>query len=68
MTALNILLLGKNGQVGWEPTETFETGIRKTVRWHLDHPDWVTNVQSGAYRDWVQTQYAQAEPKPAAAH
>ena len=45
-------------ELGWKPTETFETGIRKTVQWYLDHPDWVANVQSGAYRDWVGTNYA----------
>lgn len=45
------------GELGWKPAETFETGIRKTVRWYLDHPQWVANVQSGAYRDWVQKQY-----------
>ncbi len=45
-------------ELGWKPAETFESGIRKTVRWYLDHPEWVANVQSGAYRDWVQTQYA----------
>jgi len=44
-------------ELGWKPAETFETGIRKTVRWYLDHPDWVQRVQSGAYRDWVATQY-----------
>ncbi len=44
-------------ELGWKPAETFETGIRKTVRWYLDHPDWVAQVQSGAYRDWVATQY-----------
>jgi len=45
-------------ELGWKPAETFETGIRKTVQWYLDHPDWVAHVQSGAYREWVQTQYA----------
>jgi dTDP-glucose 4,6-dehydratase len=45
-------------ELGWRPAETFETGIRKTVRWYLDHPDWVAQVQSGAYRDWVATNYA----------
>ena len=45
-------------ELGWKPAETFDTGIRKTVQWYLDHPDWVANVQSGAYRDWVATQYA----------
>ncbi|GAA3996177.1 dTDP-glucose 4,6-dehydratase [Comamonas faecalis] len=45
-------------ELGWKPAETFETGIRKTVQWYLDNPEWVTNVQSGAYREWVAKQYA----------
>jgi dTDP-glucose 4,6-dehydratase len=45
-------------ELGWRPAETFETGIRKTVRWYLDNPQWVAHVQSGAYRDWVKIQYA----------
>jgi dTDP-glucose 4,6-dehydratase len=45
-------------ELGWKPAETFESGIRKTVVWYLEHPDWVSRVQSGAYRDWVQKQYA----------
>jgi len=44
--------------LGWKPAETFESGIRKTVQWYLDHPQWVQRVQSGAYREWVQKQYA----------
>ena len=44
-------------ELGWKPAETFETGIRKTVQWYLDNPDWVKNVQSGAYREWVSKQY-----------
>jgi dTDP-glucose 4,6-dehydratase len=44
-------------ELGWRPAETFETGIRKTVQWYLDHPDWVAEVQSGAYREWVQANY-----------
>ena len=47
-------------ELGWRPAETFESGIRKTVQWYLANPEWVGNVQSGAYRDWVQTQYAAA--------
>ena len=47
-------------ELGWRPAETFETGIRKTVQWYLDHPDWVANVQSGAYRAWVNRQYGGA--------
>ncbi len=46
-------------ELGWKPLETFETGIRKTVQWYLGNQAWVTRVQSGAYRDWVQTNYAQ---------
>jgi dTDP-glucose 4,6-dehydratase len=47
-------------ELGWKPAETFESGIRKTVQWYLDHADWVANVQSGAYRAWVTQQYASA--------
>jgi dTDP-glucose 4,6-dehydratase len=47
-------------ELGWKPAETFESGIRKTVQWYLDNPDWVRHVQSGAYRDWVSTQYSEA--------
>ncbi len=47
-------------ELGWKPAETFDTGIRQTVRWYLDHPGWVARVQSGAYRDWLQAQYGQA--------
>ena len=44
-------------ELGWKPAEIFETGIRKTVQWYLDNPEWVANVQSGAYREWVAKQY-----------
>ena len=44
-------------ELGWKPAETFETGMRKTVRWYLDHQAWVRNVTSGAYREWVGKQY-----------
>ena len=45
-------------ELGWRPAETFASGLRKTVRWYLDHAEWVRHVQSGAYRDWVATNYA----------
>jgi dTDP-glucose 4,6-dehydratase len=45
-------------ELGWRPAETFDSGIRKTVQWYLDHADWVAGVQSGGYRDWVATNYA----------
>lgn len=48
-------------ELGWKPAETFETGIRKTVQWYLDNQDWVANVQTGAYRDWVEKNYAGRE-------
>jgi dTDP-glucose 4,6-dehydratase len=44
-------------ELGWKPKETFETGIRSTVRWYLDNAEWVRNVTSGAYREWVGKQY-----------
>ena len=47
-------------KLGWKPAETFDTGTRKTVQWYLANPEWVAHVQSGAYRNWLQTQYAQA--------
>lgn len=47
-----------NRELGWHPAETFETGIRKTVRWYLDNQQWVERVVSGEYRDWLVRQYA----------
>lgn len=44
-------------ELGWEPNETFDSGIRKTVQWYLKHPDWVAQVQNGTYRNWLQTNY-----------
>jgi dTDP-glucose 4,6-dehydratase len=49
-------------ELGWRPAETFETGIRKTIQWYLDHPDWIAHVQSGSYRDWVAQNYAERQP------
>ena len=45
-------------ELGWKPSETFETGIRKTARWYLDNENWVRNVTTGSYRNWVDKQYA----------
>ena len=45
-------------ELGWKPAETFETGLAKTVRWYLDHAQWVEEVQSGEYRNWVELNYA----------
>ncbi|ENV34783.1 dTDP-glucose 4,6-dehydratase [Acinetobacter gerneri] len=43
--------------LGWVPNESFETGLRKTVEWYLNNQEWVENVQSGEYKNWVQQQY-----------
>ena len=45
-------------ELGWRPADSFETGIRKTVQWYLDHPDWVADVQSGSYREWLAAHYS----------
>jgi dTDP-glucose 4,6-dehydratase len=44
-------------ELGWTPAEEFSRGLEKTVDWYLAHQHWVTNVTSGAYRDWVRKQY-----------
>jgi dTDP-glucose 4,6-dehydratase len=49
------------GRLGWRPAVTFEDGIRQTVRWYLDHPEWVESVTSGSYREWVDRQYGSVE-------
>jgi dTDP-glucose 4,6-dehydratase len=46
-------------ELGWRPAETFGSGIRKTVQWYLAHAEWVAEVQSGAYRDWVARNYGE---------
>jgi dTDP-glucose 4,6-dehydratase len=48
-------------ELRWKPKEKFETGLRRTVAWYLDHMDWVESVTSGAYRDWVELNYADRE-------
>lgn len=46
-----------NRELGWKPSETFETGIRKTVQWYLNNQEWAKNVTSGAYQKWVEKHY-----------
>ena len=46
------------GELGWQPKETFESGIRKTIGWYLENQAWIQNVTSGAYRQWMATQYS----------
>jgi dTDP-glucose 4,6-dehydratase len=44
-------------ELGWKPKETLETGLRKTVQWYLDNPEWVESVQTGEYRKWIEKHY-----------
>jgi dTDP-glucose 4,6-dehydratase len=54
--AMNI---GKiESELGWRPRETFATGIRKTIQWYLENPAWIQSVTTGAYRQWMATQYS----------
>jgi dTDP-glucose 4,6-dehydratase len=48
-------------ELGWAPRERFETGLRKTVQWYLDHMDWLGGVTSGAYRNWIDLNYGRRE-------
>ncbi len=47
------------GELGWRPTETFESGLARTVQWYLDHDDWVAGVRDGRYRQWLELNYGQ---------
>jgi len=46
-------------ELGWQPEENFDTGIRKTVQWYLDNQEWVTHVVSGEYQNWVKQNYTE---------
>ncbi len=62
-----------SGELGWTPAETFETGLRKTVKWYLENEAWVKDVTSGAYQHWMEQNYGgrgeagRAEAKSASA-
>jgi dTDP-glucose 4,6-dehydratase len=45
-------------ELGWSPRETFETGLERTVKWYLEHLDWVRGVRSGEYQQWIEKNYA----------
>lgn len=47
-------------ELGWQPAETFDSGIKKTVQWYLANQDWVSNVTNGTYRQWLDKHYRQA--------
>lgn len=48
-------------ELGWHPRETFETGMRKTVQWYLENRQWVEEVTSGVYKNWIAANYGQRE-------
>ncbi|MFM5068817.1 dTDP-glucose 4,6-dehydratase [Aeromonas veronii] len=48
-----------SAELNWQPQETFESGIRKTVQWYLDNQQWVSNVKSGAYQSWIEQNYGE---------
>ncbi|SFD89033.1 dTDP-glucose 4,6-dehydratase [Nitrosomonas sp. Nm166] len=45
-------------ELNWKPAETFETGIRKTIQWYLNNQQWIADVQTGTYREWIEKNYA----------
>ncbi len=47
-----------HAEIGWEPRESFDSGLAKTVRWYLDNEDWVEDIATGAYRSWIERNYA----------
>ena len=49
-------------EMGWQPRETFASGLRKTIQWYLDNSQWVEHVTSGSYREWIDLQYATSSP------
>lgn len=48
-------------ELGWTPAETFESGLRRTVQWYLDHQDWVNTITSGVYKQWLEQNYSSRE-------
>ena len=44
--------------LGWQPAETFESGLLKTIQWYLGNMDWIASIETGAYRSWIETNYA----------
>ena len=55
-------------ELGWAPRESFHAGLRRTIRWYLGNQDWVSNVTTGAYRDWIARQYGASADHPQGDH
>jgi dTDP-glucose 4,6-dehydratase len=48
-------------ELGWQPAESFDTGIRKTISWYLENQQWLDNIKTGGYREWITQQYNNEE-------
>ncbi len=46
-------------ELGWQPTVDFSTGLRRTVQWYIENRNWVNDVRTGAYLDWIKTNYTE---------
>ncbi len=46
-----------NRELHWKPKESFNTGLRKTIEWYLDHLEWIERIRTGAYQEWMKEQY-----------
>jgi dTDP-glucose 4,6-dehydratase len=44
-------------ELGWKPTESFDSGLLKTVQWYINHPQWVEQIRSGSYQSWIEQNY-----------
>jgi dTDP-glucose 4,6-dehydratase len=55
-------------ELGWTPGHSFDAGLRQTIRWYLNNQDWVRNVTTGAYRDWIARQYGAGADHPQGTH
>jgi len=51
-------------ELGWEPRESFSSGLRKTVTWYLENQDWIADIESGDYRKWIEMNYTNRAGKP----
>jgi len=50
-------------ELGWQPEVGFEAGLRRTIEWYLQNPEWVDQVSGGAYGEWIKKNYAWREAK-----
>lgn len=50
-------------ELGWKPSYSFQTGLRETVLWYLENPEWIKNVKNKRYSDWVKLNYEDARPR-----